>query len=713
MIPDNYLEKVYSGFLGMNIGIRLGAPVEPTIWTYERIRNTYGEIHDYVKEYKNFAADDDVNGPVYFLRALYDHAGEEELKPQDIADAWLNYTREGVGMFWWGGYGVSTEHTAYLNLKHGIKAPESGSILQNGRTMAEQIGGQIFIDTWGLVQPADPKKAADYGEIAASVSHDGEGIYGARFFCACIAQAFTATDIWEVIQAGLDQIPSDSTYARVADAVIQHHKKVPDHWRDCYEMLVRDWGYDKFPGVCHIIPNAGVCVLAMLYGEGDFARTVEIATMCGWDTDCNAGNVGTVLGVMCGINGLPPHYREPINDGIILSGISGYLNILDVPSYAREVAALGYKLNQQELPGELSDIRAGEIHFDFELPGSTHNMRVSNPFFCRAEHSTDQAYRGTGSLKVLVDRMSRGDQCKLYYKPFYTRDDFSDERYSPVFTPTVYPGQQVSMRLYLEQWNGWELPGIAPYVRTMSDKKDHIQGYIKLKQEEWIEVVFQVPDVDGDLIDEVGIVIEGYAPAKSKTLGLIYLDDFIITGSGSYEIKIEKQRKEFGTITPFAVNHGAWNKENGQLALMRCEDAFAYAGNYYARNYKVTTTVTPVNGDHHMVVIRAQGAMRGYIAGFDKNQTIAVYKNKAGLIPLAITDFQWEYNRSYVVALEAVRDRIALWIDGQKMLEVKDQDFAYGMFGCGSMSMGRTMFGDFNVEGGRHDEVVELRFDEL
>ena len=48
----NYMEKVYAGFLGMNIGIRLGAPVEPTIWTYERIQKTYGDIHDYVKHYK-------------------------------------------------------------------------------------------------------------------------------------------------------------------------------------------------------------------------------------------------------------------------------------------------------------------------------------------------------------------------------------------------------------------------------------------------------------------------------------------------------------------------------------------------------------------------------------------------------------------------------------------------------------------------------------
>lgn len=143
---DRYLEKVYAGFLGMNIGIRLGAPVEPTIWTYDRIRNTYGDIHDYVKEFKNFAADDDANGPVFFLRALWDDAANRPLEPQDVARAWLNYAREGVGMFWWGGYGRSTEHTAYLNLKAGIPAPKSGSIEQNGKIIAEQIDQQGKLD---------------------------------------------------------------------------------------------------------------------------------------------------------------------------------------------------------------------------------------------------------------------------------------------------------------------------------------------------------------------------------------------------------------------------------------------------------------------------------------------------------------------------------------------------------------------------------------
>ena len=694
----NYLEKVYAGFLGMNIGIRLGAPVEPTIWTYERIQKTYGEITGYVKDFKNFAADDDANGPVFFLRALMDDAIDRPLEPQDVARAWLNYAREGLGMFWWGGYGVSTEHTAYLNLKNGMTAPQSGSIAQNGLIMAEQIGGQIFIDTWGLVNPCNPKKAADYGEAAASVSHDGNGLWGARFMCAAIAKAFETSDIHEIIDAGLAEIPAQCTYRDVCQAVIDFHKEKPSNWRDCYQMLVRDWGYDKYQGVCHIIPNAGVCIMSMLYGEGNFSRTIEIATMASWDTDCNAGNVGTILGVACGMEGLPRHYLDPINDSIVCSGISGYLNILDIPSYCREVAMLGYRLCGEEMPEYLKNAyRPGEIYFDFEMPGSTHNIRLSDTFLCRAAHSTEHAYSGTGSLQILMDRMSRGQYCKVYYKPFYTREDFSDERYSPVFSPTVYPGQTVSMKLYLDQWNGNETPGVAPFVHTCFGKKDIVQGYIKLVQGEWIDVTFTIPEVDGDVIDEVGILLESYSPAKFKTLGMVYLDEFSITGKSAYTIDMSKQKKNFNSITPFAIDHGAWDLYGGTLNVMRQdENAFAYTGNYYATDCVCAAPVTPANGTSHLLINRAQGAMRFYAAGLGDEGKLVIRKNDFGFTTLAECDFDWKIGETYNMELACQGNTITLSVDGEVMLTAEDDSFAYGMFGCGSTNLGRTSFGNFS-----------------
>ena len=89
---------------------------------------------------------------------------------------------------------VLSEHTAYLNLTNGIPAPQSGSIQQNGAILAEQIGGQIFSDIWGLVAPNNPTLAADLAEKASSITHGGNGIYGGRFVAAMVSLAFGESD---------------------------------------------------------------------------------------------------------------------------------------------------------------------------------------------------------------------------------------------------------------------------------------------------------------------------------------------------------------------------------------------------------------------------------------------------------------------------------------------------------------------------------------
>ncbi len=701
MIQRDYIEKVYAGFLGMNIGIRLGAPVEPTIWTYDRIWKTYGVIDGYIKEYKNFAADDDVNGPVYFLRALYDSQNGVNLTSQDVGNAWLNYARENQGMFWWGGYGVSTEHTAYLNLKSGIPAPQSGSIEQNGKTIAEQIGGQIFIDTWGLIAPNNPSLASKLGSIAAQVSHDGEGVYGAKFFCACISAAFSNTSIESVINIGLSYLPKNSTYRQVAQAVINFYKQNSKDFRACYDMLNEHWGYDRYPGVCHIIPNAGVCILAMLYGEGDFNRTIEIATMCGWDTDCNAGNVGTVLGVMCGIKGIKKSYRQPINDGVVLSGISGYLNILDIPSYAKELALLGFQLAGEEPPLSLTNsFKKDEVYFDFNLPGSTHNIRVSDFSKARIEQTFDgpDSPSGGGTLKVLYDRMTRGETFKLFYKPFYTREEFSDERYLPVFSGKVYSGQECKTVIYQEQWNGNENMFLVPYIRLAHTNKEILLSHIRLVDSEWQDIVFKIPETHGQIIDEVGFIVEGASPSKMKNLGILYIDTIHIYGKAKYSIAIEKQKINFNAITPFSHNGGAWSIVGSNIECISLHDAYSYTGNYYSRNYKVLTTVTPLHGLGHMINVRSRGIMQGYFLGFDREGFVSIYKLNFAKEKLCEVPFDWEYNKEYNFIAICNDNTLSLSINGCEVFTIDDSAFSSGMFGFGRFSSGRTSFGSIVFE---------------
>src|SRR5262245_58531401 len=199
-LPQDYAERVYAGVLGKIIVVYLVRPFEG--WSYERIMAELGEVDYFVHERLNVSlivTDDDISGTFTFLRALPDYGNARDLTPAQIGQTWLNYIIENRTILWWGGLGNSTEHTAYLRLKQGGPAPRSGSIALNGKVVAEQIGAQIFIDGWAMVAPGDPELAADLARRAASVSHDGEAIYGAQVIAAMEAQAFVEADLNKLI----------------------------------------------------------------------------------------------------------------------------------------------------------------------------------------------------------------------------------------------------------------------------------------------------------------------------------------------------------------------------------------------------------------------------------------------------------------------------------------------------------------------------------
>lgn len=174
MFPHDYIERVYAGVLGKIIGVYLGRPIEN--WWYEPIVERIGEVDYYIHDKLGVplvVTDDDISGTFTFLRALPDYGFKRDFTPREIGETWLNYLIEKKTVLWWGGMGNSTEHTAYLRLKHGIPAPASGSAALNGKVVSEQIGAQIFIDGWGMVAPGDPEFAARRPRGRAGPGRDG------------------------------------------------------------------------------------------------------------------------------------------------------------------------------------------------------------------------------------------------------------------------------------------------------------------------------------------------------------------------------------------------------------------------------------------------------------------------------------------------------------------------------------------------------------
>ncbi len=220
----------------------------------------------------------------------------------EMFDTWLNYLIEEKTVFWWGGLGRSTEHTAYLQLKSGIKAPESGSIRQNGRAAAEQIGAHIFMDAIPLTFAGDIEKARKYTEMQARVSHDGVAVESACFWAGMEAAAFRERNIGALLEENLYYVKAGQL-KDIFYEIMKFCRSKPD-FRTAREYLEKRWGYDKFPGNCHVILNTALMLTVLLLGKDSFRDTMQLCVSAGWDTDCNGANLGCLNGIRLGLDAL-------------------------------------------------------------------------------------------------------------------------------------------------------------------------------------------------------------------------------------------------------------------------------------------------------------------------------------------------------------------------------------------------------------------------
>lgn len=687
-MKEEWIEKIYAGWLAKIIGIRLGAPVEG--WTHDQIRDVYGEITDYPVAYSRFAADDDSNGPLFFLRALEKSMAEgRQMTADDVGEALLNYAPYEHGFFWWGGYGCSTEHTAYLNLRQGIPAPESGSILQNGSTMAEQIGGQIFIDTWGLVAPGNPALAAELAEKAASVTHGGNGVYGGIFVAVCISTAFVEKDIRKILETGLSYIPADCAYASVVREIMQFHQENPDDFEKCFAYIHENHGYDKYPGNCHILPNIAVMILALLYGEGDFSRTITICNQCGWDTDCNVGNVAVIMGVRNGLEAINEKWRHPVNDFLACSSVVGSLNIQDIPYGACYISKLAWQLAGEELPQKYKNIIESRIHScHFEFPGSTHaievrreqpDKKVCQKLEYHLKNTDETAGSGERSLQVDAYPARHGDRICIYKRTYLRPEDFHDSRYDPAFSPLIYPGQKLHGSVMI--------PGDEPdckvslYVRnTRTGEILKSQSFVSDKNK-WITLEYMIPAMQGIILDEAGFVTEILPSGGDKDRIRLFIDDLYVDGTPDYEVDFDKEETEYWTpvhreISQFTRLKGNLYLEEGELQLSCSDFGEAYTGGYDWTDYTASFRIRPQTGKQHYCGVRIQGGVRGYFAGFADKEFVLMKNARNGMEKLAAVSFDMTSTKEYEIKVTAAGNRIRAELE-ENVLDITDERNPY------------------------------------
>ncbi|MCZ6856395.1 MAG: ADP-ribosylglycohydrolase family protein, partial [Gemmatimonadetes bacterium] len=502
LTPD-YAERVYAGVLGKVIGVYLGRPFEG--WPYQMIQERLGDIEYYVHDKLNvplIVTDDDISGTFTFLRALEDHGIRADLSAREIGESWLNYLIRERTILWWGGMGNSTEHTAYLRLASGIEAPLSGSMALNGKVVAEQIGAQIFIDGWAMVCPGDPDQAVKFADAAARVSHDGEAVYGARVVAAMESMAFVERDTHKLLEKALSYIPTDSVIATMIDDIRGWYAEEPD-WRETREKLAARYGYDKYGGNCHMVPNHGLIVHALLHGEDDFSETMKIINTCGWDTDCNSGNVGCLMGIKEGLAGIDAglnkglDWRGPIADRVYIPTADGGRGISDCATEAVQIVNMG-----RSLAGEAAIAPQDGAQFHFWFSGSVQGFQVVEG---RAELRNDVVSSGERALRIDFNGETRVGS-PVFIPSKETARYFEGRGYALMASPRIFPGQTVEA--VLSGQAGAQANVYLSYYGADDELLRFDAEVVVLEGDASRHVSFTVPELPGPVY-EAGIHIGG------------------------------------------------------------------------------------------------------------------------------------------------------------------------------------------------------------
>ena len=289
-------DKIHACWIGKNIGGTMGQPYE--------CKTTMNDIQGFSTPKGEVIGNDDLDLQLVWLKAIEDH-GPDALTEQTLGEYWMSYIPPH-----WNEYGQCK-----ANMKLGLLPPLCG---EYNNKWKHSNGAWIRTEVWACMAPAAPDVAIRYAQMDACVDHgSGEGTYAAMFVAAMESAAFVIDDLRELIEIGLTKIPQNCRMARAVKLVCDCYDNGVD-WVETRERLVKDsedLGWFMAPA------NVGFALLGMLYGEGDFKKSMILAINCGDDTDCTAATLGSLFGIMHGTAGIPADWSEHIGDTIVTKAV--------------------------------------------------------------------------------------------------------------------------------------------------------------------------------------------------------------------------------------------------------------------------------------------------------------------------------------------------------------------------------------------------------
>lgn len=309
MSKERLMDKIKGGWAGQVIGCTYGGPTEfrystiindniPIIWPEHRIKWYYDNIPGLY---------DDIYMDLTFVEVF-----EKEGLDAPIESFAKAFSTAGYPLW-------HANQAARNNIRNGIMPPESGYWKNNPH--ADDIDFQIEADYAGLMAPGMPNAATHYTDEIGHMMNYGDGWYGGVYVAAMYSLAFISDDIEFIVKEALKTIPAESKYHKCMADVISWHEQYPDNWEITWALTERKWGFDigcseGVFGTTNIdaLINSAYIIMGLLYGEGDFYKTIDVSTRCGKDSDCNPASSGGILGVVLGYDAIPDYWKKGMDE---------------------------------------------------------------------------------------------------------------------------------------------------------------------------------------------------------------------------------------------------------------------------------------------------------------------------------------------------------------------------------------------------------------
>lgn len=279
------LDHLYGGWTGMMIGGLEGLPHE-----FKYNEEPRPSLPDYQFLPDGARTDDDND---FELTHLYFMDKENILKlPYTrIVEIWKANMNTGI----W----VANKNARDL-MDKGIIPPATGSV-ENNKAASYNLSGQFCTEAYGMISPGMPMTAADIGIYYAHIAVSGEPIQAAQYWTTLISlNSFSNGPIEQVINEALEAVDPKSAMAEVVKDAINAYHANPVNWKSARQSIYRKWIVERKWNGNSTPSNGAMVILALLYGNSDFYKTLQYAMALGLDADCNAATAGAVIGVNLG-----------------------------------------------------------------------------------------------------------------------------------------------------------------------------------------------------------------------------------------------------------------------------------------------------------------------------------------------------------------------------------------------------------------------------